>query len=74
MWLKSPTKVIINMNRFTFSNANANAIRPADEGCVELQAEVPFLLHRAAPATIDRAKLAKARAEADAVAAACGWN
>jgi hypothetical protein len=53
---------------------NTNAIRPADEGCVEVQSEGPYRLHRIAPTKIDRTKLANARAGVDAVALACGWN
>ena len=55
-------------------NNRTPAIRPADEGCTEVQAEVAYLIHRAPPMKIDAAKLAKARADAAAVAAACGWN
>ncbi len=55
-------------------NKRTPPIQAADEGCVEVQAEVAHIIHRAPPMTIDTTKLARARADVAAVAAACGWN
>jgi hypothetical protein len=68
------------MSNFAFIDGNANTIRPADEGCVEVEyrdfpaaVTVPAMARRPVVQTIDHAKLEKARADAAAVAAACGW-
>ena len=55
-------------------NKRTPPIQAADEGCVEVQAEVAHIIHRAPPLKVDLAKLTKTRADVAAVAAACGWN